>query len=695
MKKLSMILAMTLPVVLGLACIGTAAAQQAQTLLPGATIPKFVDPLPVGNTPGGITVIDAAENPNYDVFMMEFSAQILPKPRPLLDFAGYPKTRVWGYRTWHELLEPNRQTYVGPLIVAKRNVPVKATYRNDLRFSSSKLQPLLPFDLTIDWANPLNIVCRSDADGNVLPSPPNPPGCVELPSYAGKPQAAAAHIHGGEVTPAADGGPDAWFTLGGRKRGIGVSNYDPARGTTLEYPNSQEGTTLWFHDHAQGITRFGVFSGMAGMYVIKDPANEPLGLPKGNYGQYDVPLVIQDRSFDTKGQIFYNLASNPQPNPTIHPFWIPEFLGDTIVVNGKTWPFLNVEPRKYRFRLLNGSQSRFYKLYLSDGRSFKVIATDGGYLQTPVDTKDLVFGPGERYEIVIDFAGAAAGGKILLLNNANTPFPDGDAVDPLTTAQVLQFRVVSLKGPDQSVVPNTLRTDFVDLTAAIPANAIKRQLTLNEVSSIDGPLGLVLNNTEYNRTVDGFPTRITELPAVGDTEVWEIINVSADAHPIHIHLVQFQILNRQDFNVDGYLATYGNPPPGQGPPGSYLATNGDGAIGGNPAVGPFLSGGPVLPAPYEKGWKDTAIMWPGQVTRIVVRWAPQDAPAKGTPCPSGFSVPANTMPCVPQPGNNLFPFNPTQLVNGVVGYAWHCHILEHEDNDMMRPYAVGLTRQVP
>ena len=131
------------------------------------------------------------------------------------------------------------------------------------------------------------------------------------------------------------------------------------------------------------------------------------------FPQHDIPLIIQDRSFDTTGQIFYNLASNPQPNPTVHPFWIPEFIGDAIVVNGKTWPYLNVEPRQYRFRLVNGSNARFYDLTLSNAAPFLVIATDDGYLDTAVSTPNVIIAPGERYEVIVDFSALPVGTKVI------------------------------------------------------------------------------------------------------------------------------------------------------------------------------------------------------------------------------------------------------------------------------------------
>ena len=559
----------------------------------------------------------------------------------------------------------------------------------------SEVQRLLPLDLTINWADPLGINCADQ---------PPVGACAGI--YRG-PVPTSPHLHGGEVTPGADGGPDAWFTPFDRQLGIGfVSN-------TLNYPNGQEAATLWFHAHALGSTRLDVYAGMAGAYIIKDPYKEPRNLPAG---KYDVPLVIQDRSFDTKGRLFYNLAANAQPNPDVHPWWIPEFLGDVIVVNGKTWPFMNVEPRKYRFRIVNGSNARFYNLYFG-GLPVKVIATDGGYLNAPVDppldpvdsttgNKTVLMGPGERYEIIVDFKGMPAGSRIQVTNNAPTPFPGGDPVDPDTTAQIMEFRRVPLTGYDDSEVPANLRpkNPIVRLT---PQNVIKRQLTLNEISGPGGPLRLVINNTEYNKILSGFNTRDTELPAVGDTEIWEFINISADAHPLHIHLIQFQILNRQPFDIDGYLQAYGNivcmddPPannlcnvaPGDGPPNPYLAKNDDGAIGGNISVGPYLTvGNPVAPVTSEQGWKDTAIMYPGEITRVAVRWAPVDAPATGKICPTGV-VRDYAKPCVPKPGSNLYPFNPTELVNGV-GYVMHCHILEHEDNEMMRPYTVEMTRQI-
>jgi spore coat protein A, manganese oxidase len=676
MKEMTRVMGLAMLSLLVAASFQPVAAQQTQELLRADQIPQFADPLPV---PGaGITAIDAAADPNYNIFMLEFPAQVLPQ--------GFPKTKVWGYRTLNDLADCNRKTSIGPVVVAQRGKTAKATYRNDLFYPASDVQPLLPVDLTNNWANPLKIMCKTDPEGQVLAPPANPEGCTSLPSYLG-PWPTAPHLHGAEVLPADDGGPDAWFTIDGRK-GPGAK-YNILQGTTLTYPNSQEACTLWFHEHSLGNTRLGVFAGLAGIYIIKDPAKEPIGLPSG---KYDLPLVIQDKSFDTNGQLFYNLASNPQPNPSIHPFWIPEFLGDVILVNGKSWPFLEVEQRRYRFRLVNASQARFYDLSFDNNLPFKVIATDGGYLKSPVTTTRLLMGPGERYEIIADFGSLPDKTKILLKNAANTPFPDGDPPIANTNGRIMQFRVKS-SSKDTTPIPTSLRSNLIDLKGGIPRGAIKRQLTLNEIAmepglgtDPGGPLRLVLNNTEYNTIVKGFELqgflgRNSEKPAVGDTEIWEIINISADAHPVHLHLVQFQVLNREAIS-EQYALNYDSitpkPGPGMGPPFDYLTPNGDGAIGGNPPLkaGHYLPRTPEAPAAYEKGWKDTAIMPPGYVTRIAVRWAPIDLPISDV-----------------RAGINKYPFNPTELANGKVGYAWHCHILEHEDNEMMRPYVVGTQRQ--
>jgi FtsP/CotA-like multicopper oxidase with cupredoxin domain len=478
--------------------------------------------------------------------------------------------------------------------------------------------------------------------------------------------------------------------------------------------------------------------------------------------------------FDTNGQLFLPSDSaggvlwavNPE-----HPYWVPEFIGDVICVNGKSWPYLDVAPKRYTFFFLNGSNARTYEMALVDpvsgnpGPPLWVIGTDGGYLDTPVQVgplagknNKLVMMSGERYLVIIDFAGYQAGvigpnrlpysGNWLLKNTAKAPYPAGVAPTGGTTGKIMQFRVIGTPGTDTSFNPATpgatlrggarqgpaivrlVNPVAGTLAAGVTAHQT-RQLTLNEVmgmpqNAIDpvtglmtaypgGPLEILVNNTKWNGervnavetdpmtghmmytfetrpdfTLDGTEKNwLSELPNEGETEIWEIVNLTADAHPIHTHLVQFQLMNRQDFDLGKYSAAYNAAFPGGGydpmtsqpyPAGVYIPAFGppldynsgnNRALGGNPDVAAvdakgkllYLKGKPTPPLPHEAGWKDTIMVLPGQVTRFVVRWAPTDLPAN-TPAENAF-----------------FPFDP----NGGHGYVWHCHIVDHEDNEMMRP----------
>jgi FtsP/CotA-like multicopper oxidase with cupredoxin domain len=672
---------------------------------------------------GDITVVDATSanaggpgsslaNP-LEIKASEFQAQILPTqanwdgmPATCVDeMRGSPKkpkpssaSWAWGYLI-NDLEDKGqiRPSYLGPVVVAEKGVPFYPLYSNKLP-PFGYVQMNFPIDMTLDWANPDGIDCQPDANHEW-----QNPICGTLPYIGDIP--IASHLHGGEVAAAFDGGPDAWFTPNWKKTGAGWP------GKVYEYPNDQQESTIWFHDHALGITRLNVYSGLAGAYPIIDPANPPQqAMPA--FPAYDIPLILQDRSFDTNCELFYNLASNPQPNPSVHPFWIPEFIGDTNVVNGKTWPFLSVEPRQYRFRFINGANSRFYNLSLKNVADetpypFIVIATDDGYLENAVSTAEVTIGPGERYEVIVDFGGMAAGTQILMMNDAAIPFPDGDPVIAGLTDEVMKF-IVDLPlsaAPDttiadgQPIRPATNPLHRIKDAFDSDANSITRQLTLNEAEGPGGPLELQVNNSKFNTVgiLPGSPltplNRETELPAVGDTEVWEIINISADAHPMHTHLTSFQVLERIPFyygaqsvnNYDAYVTEYMNQRAsngvgdGEGPPNQYNQLNADGAIGGNPAVNAYLNMAAARPVlDYEDSWKDVVIAYPGEVTRIVVRWAETDEPATGTGAPG--------------PGDNTYPFDPTALVNGV-GYVWHCHIIDHEDNEMMRNYVVGTARQ--
>lgn len=554
----------------------------AAPVLDPLTLTKYMDPLPI---PGPMPMA----GPNYyEIGAWEIHQQL---------HSQLPPTYLFGYGTTQA-----NASYPAATIMAQKGVPIDIRWTNHLGFN----HPVqFAFDPTIEHA----------ITTTGVPITP--------------------HVHGAEVEPQSDGGPMTWFTSGFAEKGPDWKH------EVYHYANNQLPATIWYHDHAFGYTRHNVYAGLAGYYIISDPGNEPAGLPSG---PYEVPLAIQDKMFTTDGQLWYpNVGDNPE-----HPIWTPEFFGDVILVNGKVWPYLQVEPRKYRFRILDGSNARFYSLALAiratgaPGPAFYQIGTDGGYLAEPVVLNDpanamsprLLMAPGERADVVVDFSGYAPGTEFLLKNTAKAPYPSGAAASPQTTGQIMLLRVVPSTGPDNSVIPPLLAT-----VTRISNPTVTRTLTLNELEGANGPLGALLNGTP-------FMSDVTEKPTLGTTEMWEIVNMTADAHPIHLHLVQFQLLNRQKFNARRYEMAFelANP---EIPTDNYVPV----------PVAPYLKGKPVPADPNERGWKDTYRMNPGEVTRILVRFAPQDeSPA--------FAFDATAAP----------------------GYVWHCHILEHEENDMMHRY---------
>lgn len=564
-------------------------------------INKYTDSLP---KPSKLT------GRNLQITASEFEQQVLSQPPYPLP-SGCPssngKTRVWGYSG----------SYPGPSIEAMRGNPTTVTWVNNL--SNPLLYPnVLTVDQSLHWAGSMGGLGSSN------------PYRGEVPL--------STHLHGAMVSSIVDGHPDDWFT----------SSLLP-KGKKFTYINDQEGATLWYHDHAMGVTRLNVYAGLAGFYLLRDKFEETLHLPGNSHDnpQYEREIVIQDRSFDKNGQLVF-----PHDGDT-HPYWLPEFFGDVIVVNGKTWPHLEVEPRRYRFHLLNGSNARFYTLSMENGLPFWQIGTDAGFLDAPVKVSKLTLAPGERADVVVDFSKVAAGSWFLLKNEATAPNPNGDDVDPNTTGQIMQFRVVAnVTTKDHTFDPEkrpTLRAEnsIVRLKKiAFDQNGTPkvkvRRLTLNEIESSNmNPLVMLLDGKKFDDAV-------SELPTEGSTEIWEIINLTVDAHPMHLHLVPFQLLNRQKFSLGEYLK----------------------AQRSNPSVTPnimtYLEPGiPLMPPDEnEKGWKDVIRANPGEVTRVLVRFAPPDTPA-------------NVL-------NAQFPFNPAQGL----GYVWHCHIIDHEDNEMMRPYKV-------
>ncbi|TMI89459.1 MAG: bilirubin oxidase [Bacillati bacterium ANGP1] len=713
-----------------------ASVQTQQTALSGAEIRRvgFVNSL---RTFAGRRVGDAS----FEVGMFEFQQQVLPedfyaeKPAPFK--AG---TYVWGY-----LVGDAAPSWPGTTVEALKGRTTTIKYVNALPFDPV-LRKYLTIDQTIHWADPLNQMGSFDPFKGPIPT--------------------VVHLHGAEDSSSFDGAPEAWFTPDGRHgRGYSTLVATAPNAAVYQYPNNQQATTLWFHDHALGITRINVFSGLAAFYFIRDQydtgrSDNPLRLPAG---PQEIELMIQDRQFDTNGQLLFpdspanpSLVDGPPGNPGLHPYWIPEFFGDVICVNGRSWPHLNVEPRRYRFRIVNASNARFFRMGLADsasgaqGPSLWQIGTDGGLLDRPVKLPGLVeppatdpspttrlfLAPSERADIILDFTGLS-GRRFTLTNDAQVPFPSGSPLDPSDpTRAVMEFRVtLPLSGSDTTYNPASgaplrggpnqepIIVRLADPSAGRLAPGVQpshtRQLVLFEFEGPNGqPVEDLINNTKWRGIRDragnppdtpvpgssqdtfGQGIWMTELPRVGSTEVWEWLNLTVDAHPIHIHLIQFQLINRQAVAVDPntgeptYTAAWasqfpggkffgykvnpnGNvrwglvnyPPgtiiPGYGPPHDYLTPNADGALGGNPAFSPFLSGPVLPPLPGEAGWKDTIKVFPGFVNRFVVRWAPQAVAVNGV-----------------QPGQNLYSFDPTKGP----GYVLHCHILDHEDNEMMRPY---------
>ncbi|PWA06277.1 copper oxidase [Pueribacillus theae] len=484
----------------------------------------------------------------YEVTMKEFRQKLHRDLRP---------TRLWGYESM----------FPGPTFEVRRDELVEVMWKNDLPASH-----FLPLDQT-------------------------------LHNVEGNPETrTVVHLHGGETPPHSDGHPDAWFTKDFKETGPEFTR------KVYQYPNHQRASLLWYHDHAVGITRLNVYAGLAGLYLIRDEKEERLNLPKGDY---EIPLVIQDRSFNEDGSLFYP----DQPDPPIpnapYPSVVPFFCGDTILVNGKVWPYLEVEPRKYRFRILNASNTRNFTLSLDSGQPFYQIGSDGGLFSKPVKVESIDMHPAERVDIIVDFS-RYKGEEIILKNGSGC----GGPVDPETDGNVMQFRVKrTLDTPDTSIIPKQL--DDLPLP---PKDAIQTVRNLKLIGSQDefGRPLLLLDNQMWDDPV-------TEKPRVGDTEIWVFVNTTAFAHPMHVHLVQFQVLSHQAFDLDHYNET-----------------------------GNIVFTGPVMaPAPNNRGLKDTITVPPGSVTKIIAKFSPYT----GT-------------------------------------YVWHCHILEHEDYDMMRPFEVVQKKQI-
>lgn len=496
---------------------------------------------------------------------------------------------------------------------------------------------------------PLTVRMFNDIDGHLLPIDATIHGASK--DDEGKPRV-STHLHGGNTRPAHDGGPEDDF----------LDEH------TYVYDNTQDAAGLWYHDQALGITRVNVYAGLAGGYLIRDtpetgidtgyPASSPLPT-----GTYEVPLIMQDKLFDpTAGAQVYDGGS-----------WMPEFFGDTPVVNGTAYPFLSVDKGVYRFRAYNGSQARFYRVGLkvkATGAAlpFFQIGSDGGLLNTPVSLTQLVLGPGERADLFVDFRGLPTGALVEMGNNAPTPYPNGPRnrhQGGVPIQQIIQFRVTEAPGfsPALPIAGMNLRpvTPITRLdTTPEFATARIRTHSLVEIMGPAGPVMALLNNRMFHDP--GKPYAAEEVKPQ-TLEVWEFVNTTVDSHPIHLHLVQFQVLNRQLVDTVAYLAATGYDKNSDG-----MLMEAEVGMGDYPppSPAPFLLGAVQPPAANEMGWKDTVVVPPGTVTRIAV---PFGAGAVSAP------IAARKV------------YAPDLTTDN--DYVWHCHILEHEEKDMMQYYRIA------
>jgi spore coat protein A, manganese oxidase len=522
----------------------------------GAGLARYADPLPIP----AILKQTAGSTP---VIMTQFTQKLHRDLQP---------TTLWGYNG----------TYPGPTIEVKKGTPASFLFQSNL---------------------PPNHLLAFAVDHKLHGQNMGEPEVRNV-----------VHLHGARTLPESDGYAEAWFTPGFKQVGAHFKN------KVYTYPNEQPGTTLWYHDHALGISRLNVYSGLAGFYIIRDPAEDVLNLPKGDY---EIPLMIQDKLFKSDGSLDYPIVTDGTQE-----VWIPEFFGDTMLVNGKCWPYLEVEPRKYRFRTLNGCNARFLHMNLMEmtssgelgnpGPMFIQIGSDGGLLPAPVHLTDILMAPAERFDLVIDFSGLA-GKSFVLTNDGAAPYPGGGEVVP---TEVMQFRVTKpLSGLDTSRVPAVLA----------PHEPMNGRMAVRERN---------LELSELDRDSDGYPVigqldgahwsdPVTENPQAGSIEVWNLVNTTGDAHPIHVHLVEFHVLERQMFSQQHWDSSHKL----------------------------VYTGRPQKPARNERpARKDVVVAQPGMVTKIAAR----------------FDLPPGTRAT---PGQRF-------------RYMWHCHILEHEDNEMMRPFDV-------
>lgn len=531
-----------------------------------------------------------------------------------------PVTAVWAYEG----------QFPGPTIEVRSGKRLRVAWRNDIEGTI----PLVAVQGPIAEAN---LPGYRDQNGNPRPGISLFDGVAELPAWT------VVHLHGAMT----GGGNDGWAH--------NATLHERAQLT--EYPNGQQATTMWYHDHAMAVTRFNVHAGLAGMYLIRDDEEDGLDLP---YGDREIPLILTDRNLDTDpatqaltGQLLFKAA-------VVGSGAMIPFTGPFNLVNGVIWPHLDVDARWYRFRVLNAANSRFFRLNLIDetgathNDAVRLIGTDGGLLPAPaaLPVGGLTLAPAERVDVLIDFSRFK--GQHLRLTNAAVPV--GGAVEP----DLMEFRVESRERHDQFTLPDKLSTSYVRLehgttvpedhdhvfVALVPpgsaGEAHPQMWELREITdAAELPVHFPAKGFLQLKDPSSGATRTFQMVAsmFDDTTtffidherwaVWNLIHFGGPTHPIHIHMSQFQLLTRRAFPL-----TQGN------------VTGFDVAAGGTAQpLDPPGAGRPI--EKYEEGWKDTFQVRAGEWVTVAGRFA------------------------------------------GATGeFMYHCHILDHEDEGMMRPFVV-------
>lgn len=609
-------------------------------------IPKFVEPLVI---PGVMPpTSESPEGTEYRIAVRQFQQQVLPRPMPM--------TTVWGYGRAGDPLPgsdvPSTFHYPGLTVETRSNEPVRVLWSNELVDDEGRFLPhIVPVDATIHWADP----GHSDEPGTHDHGDENP-------LYTG-PVPTVTHVHGAHSFDHSDGHPEAWYLPDATNLPPGFSAQGPrfrtqadvgAGAALFEYPQDEDAATLWYHDHSLGITRVNIYAGLLGYWLIRDEHEDSLNLPgpaprlgdPEGTRYYEIPLVIQDKTFGENGELWYPSSRTQYddypgpfiPESEVPPIWGPEFIGNAIVVNGRTWPFHEVEPRLYRLRLLNGSDARTLIMQFDRaGIPFIQIGGDGGFrFDMPVEQASLILGPAERLDVLVDFSQLGVGDTVTLLNvGPDDPWggpdadPPQDPADPETTGQIMQFRVAAPTGEGTpGRVPEVLPPAVPLEPTVPPRDLLLRELAVTQDSQ-DYPTHVLLGTVALGPLFWTDPT--TEVIRLDDTEIWRVANTTDDAHPIHIHLIDFHILDRIPFDADGLRAAQDAFAAGTGPA---------------PVLDDFITGPPMPIATIEQAPKDTVIMMPRTITRLIARF------------------------------------------DRVGSYVWHCHIVEHEDNEMMRPLEI-------